>query len=166
MNPIVQAFLEERKKRHLISLGLIDETKTKHERKYYNHSVPGAKFDNARNQYFLEGTTYFPIAVTDEEYQEIQKYAPISDNKTKNINNTHKKRIWSDIIKNIAWIYLIGGILINVFGWILFDYKYKYDGLFYMLLEYSGTIIHYCVSFIFIMGISKVVAAAEKYLSE
>ena len=160
MNQNVQEFLKKRKSEHLISLGLIDEAKTKREYQYYDYSVPGAKFDDAKNQYLLEKTTYFPIEVTDEEYQEILKYAPMSESKVETVKGKVSKRSWSNIIKTIALVYLVGGILISVF--VLFLHGRYYLGQ--AICEAFITIFFLCISFSLVMGLSTIVAAAEKYL--
>lgn len=102
---------------------------------------------------------------SDEEYQEILKYAPVSESTAEQVNGNTSKRTWSNIIKTIARIYLIGGILINLFTLLMLDRDYISDDVFYQFLgESLITIFFISVSFPFVMGLSTIVAAAEKYL--
>ena len=84
MNAKVEEFLnlkkaEEKKRRdeHLVSLGLVDESKTVRGRKYSRFwSEEYEQYDGDKDMYFCEKEVYAPLEVTDEEYCEILKYAP------------------------------------------------------------------------------------------
>lgn len=125
MNTKVQEFIDKRKKEEkekelkqreelLISLGLIDESKTKRERKYDERYFKGAKFDEGKNMYYTESIEYHTIEVTDEEFEEILKYAPVEnkDKKDKKISlkNSIKKTLVYCFIA-----FLLGSTLVNFF---------------------------------------------------
>lgn len=119
MNTKVQEFIDKRKKEEkekelkqreelLISLGLIDESKTKREREYDEHYFKGAKFDEGKNMYYTENIEYHTIEVTDEEFEEILKYAPVE--------NKDKKDKKISIKKTLAYCFiafLLGSTLYN-----------------------------------------------------
>lgn len=157
----------KQKEAHLISIGLIDESKSHTERVYCDGTGfdSDVKLDTEKQMYYKEVKKVFPIEVTDEEYQEILKYAPVSESTAEQVNGNTSKRTWSNIIKTIARIYLIGGILINLFTLLMLDRDYMSDNVFYQFLgESLITIFFISVSFPFVMGLSTIVAAAEKYL--
>lgn len=161
MNVKVQEFImkmkeekENQKKKHLIALGLIDENKTTEKREYLDNFVAGAKLDGAKNQYYIETKEYDPIEVTEEEYQEILKYAPIEEQINEKVK-IGKKTTWGNAINTTANIYLvlniIGAFILAIeFGWIPIVVALTYCILWYPI----------------IVGISKVVKVAEKTLQE
>ena len=161
MNVKVQEFImkmkeekENQKKKHLIALGLIDENKTTEKREYLDNFVAGAKLDGAKNQYYIETKEYAPIEVTEEEYQEILKYAPIEEQINGKVK-IGKKTTWGNAINTTANIYLvlniIGAFILAIeFGWIPIVVALTYCILWYPI----------------IVGISKVVKVAEKTLQE
>lgn len=158
----------KQKEAHLISIGLIDESKSHTERVYCDGTGfdSDVKLDTEKQMYYKEVKKVFPIEVTDEEYQEILKYAPVSESTAEQVNGNTSKRTWSNIIKTIARIYLIGGILINLFTLLMLDRDYMSDNVFnQFLVESLITIFFISVSFPFVMGLSTIVAAAEKYLN-
>ena len=161
MNVKVQEFImkmkeeeENKKKEHLIALGLIDENKTTEKREYLDNFVAGAKLDGAKTQYYIETKEYAPIEVTEEEYQEILKYAPIEEQINEKVK-IGKKTTWGNAINTTANIYLvlniIGAFILAIeFGWIPIVVALTYCILWYPI----------------IVGISKVVKVAEKTLQE
>ena len=161
MNEKVQEFIkrmkeeqEKQKNKHLITLGLIDESKTTEKREYLDNFIAGAKLDGAKNQYYIETKEYAPIEVTDEEYEEILKYAPIEEEKNEK-TKVGKKTTWGNAINTTANIYLvlniIGALILAIeFGWIPIVVALTYCILWYPI----------------IVGISKVVKVAEKTLQE
>lgn len=172
MNAKVQEFIdkmiekqkgEELKQREelLISLGLIDEEKTKRGIVYLDNwdGTKDCKFDNEKNKYYKESFVPAAIEITDEEYQEILKYAPIIKD-IKAAGATPSETKWAKIIEFIAYIYLIGGILINILA-IASTNEYLRENT-PVVAECLSTIFYVCISFPFVMGFSRIVAAAEK----
>lgn len=164
MNAKVEEFINKKKdelrekelikrEKHLISLGLIDENKTKRGIVYLDKwdGTKDCKFDKDKNKYYKE--SYVPIAVeiTDEEYQEILKYAPEELVATQ---QKKAKTTWGDTIEIIAYWYLVLCIIATIF--LFYD-----SGLLGVTMLLSTT-----VTFPFIMGVSKIVSAAEKYLQK
>ncbi len=155
MNPKVQEFInkmkeeqENQKKKHLISLGLIDESKIITSKVYPNEE--GWHFDY-KEQVYYKGTKS-AIEVTDEEYQEILKYAPI---KEKTVTAEEAKTIWANAINITATIFLvlniIGAFILAIeFGWIPIVVALTYCVLWYPI----------------IVGFSKIVKVAENTLQE
>ncbi|MBQ5888435.1 MAG: hypothetical protein IIW77_04085 [Bacteroidaceae bacterium] len=181
MNPKVEKFLSEmkeskaneakrRRDEHLISLGLVDESKRIESRKYSKHWTERYNhYDREKNMYYYETEENSPLDITDEEYEEILKYAPLDSEKTV-IEYNETKSLWAGVIKIMAYVYLIGGILLNLFlilsidkqGLVINDSEIKLAAD--VKKEYFVNIVFIVISFPFIMGLSKVVAAAEKYL--
>ncbi len=160
MNVKVEEFLnlkkdEEKKRRdeHLVSLGLVDESKTVRMRKYSRFwSEEYEQYDGDKDMYFCEKNVHAPLEVTDEEYKEILKYAPQISEKTKMKPASGFK--WGNVIKVIAIISLFLGLIANLFMFVVgFD-----------LWECVGNIIIIFLFFPFVMGFSRIVSAAEKYL--
>ncbi|MBR4156657.1 MAG: hypothetical protein IKU01_08185 [Bacteroidales bacterium] len=139
MNPQLEKYINNRKEEikkqrenHLLSLGLIDESKTIVERilvddivvkfdktlnKYYFEdevkNVRVVKFDETLNKYYFEEETKFPIDITEEEYQELLKYIPqdkIKPNKEASENLTTLNKSY----KVFAYILLILGIILTI----------------------------------------------------
>ena len=104
---------------HLISLGLLDENKTTKGRVYLDNwdGTKDCKFDNEKNKYYKEDYIPAPLEVTDEEYQEILKYAPITKKETNDVKNSGGTA-WANAIKVIANILLainiIGGFILSI----------------------------------------------------
>lgn len=174
MNPKAQEFInkikEEKKAKeliekeeHLISLGLIDENRSGIRRVYsetFNYS-DFPYYDSKKDLYYKDKETYLPIEVTDEEYQEILKYAPI------NKKTEVKKKLrttWADAIEIIANLFLainiIGGIVLCV----TFASDYSIDDFAWIPIVLALT---YCFFWYpLIRGFSKIVEVAEKSLQK
>ena len=75
----INASEKEKRDKHLISLGLIDEGKTI--RQYIDYYSDNSKYDEEKKQHYKEITG--ALDVTDEEYLEICKYFPTIDEKVK-----------------------------------------------------------------------------------
>lgn len=149
---------KELKKRgkHLISLGLIDEEKSKEEVVYsdvrdYSNDW---KWDKEKEKYYKMVQIKVPIEVTDEEYQEILKYAPVIENEVEEIIKPEPETPTSNAIRIIAIILLIlmliGGVILSLSlgEWIPIVSAIIYSIFFYPL----------------IIGFSKIVKVAEKQL--
>ena len=165
MNAKVQEFIdkmiekqkgEELKQREelLISLGLIDEEKTKRGIVYLDNwdGTKDCKFDNEKNKYYKESFVPAAIEITDEEYLEILKYAPKGQAKVEKVKES-TKTTWANAINITATIFLvlniIGAFILAIeFGWIPIVIALTYCILWYPI----------------IIGFSKIVAAAEKKL--
>ena len=156
--------LKEREK-HLLSLGFIDEDRCKEEIVYSD--VKGWngewKWDNEKKKYYKSEKVIVPIEVTDEEYQEILKYAPLVK------EETHKEDVKPEPATTYAnWIYnvaralfvinIIGGIILSV----VFYFDYEYDEFVWVPLVSA---ISYCVIWYpILVGFSKIVKMVEKQL--
>lgn len=172
---------EEKKQRdeHLVSLGLVDESKTVRGRKYSKEWVPPfQQYDKEKDLYYYETEINAPLEVSDEEYKEILKYAPLKsqqqDTKKGNVRTP-----WAVVIEIIAYIYLIVGVVTNIV-WICtslaedaLDYGYMYNAKnaeLERLLEGDAcvdgivNIVLILLSFPLVVGFSKLVAVAERYL--
>ena len=125
MNPQLEKYINNRKEEikkqrenHLLSLGLIDESKTIVERILVDDidevkNVRIVKFDETLNKYYFEEETKFPIDITEEEYQELLKYIPqdkIKPNKEASENLTTLNKLY----KVFAYILLILGIILTI----------------------------------------------------
>lgn len=110
---------------HLISLGLVDQTKT--ERKYLNGFDKSALWDETRRLYYIEKA--IPLDITDEEYIEVCKYFP--PNSTPNEATTAEKAL--NVIATIVLILGIIGTVICSFSIVFVDsgrYTYSEDIVF------------------------------------
>lgn len=164
MNAKLQEFFEKvkaekelQKREHLIELGLVDETRSTPKRIYSNVWEDGWNYDNENDTYYKDINEPAPIEVTDDEYNEILKYAP-----QKKANDNEEKKTFStkyaDTIKIIAdflfFVHIIGGFTLFI---ILDDYAFIaiIAALAYCLLYYP-----------LLLGFSRIVAAAEKILQK
>lgn len=166
MNNKVQEFInkmkaEQREKElkergeHLISLGLIDEDKSNEETEYSDYyGGKDWKWDYEKNQYYKTVGIKVPVEVTDEEYQEILKYAPVIKKEVEEIVKPEPETPTSNAIRIIAIILLIlmliGGVILSLSlgEWIPIVSAIIYSIFFYPL----------------IIGFSKIVKVAEKQL--
>lgn len=180
MNVKVEEFLnlkkaEEKKRRdeHLVSLGLVDESKTVRGRKYSRFwSEEYEQYDGDKDMFFCEKEVYAPLEVTDEEYKEILKYAP--ENVVKCDVGKSSGTNWGGVIKVMAYVYLIVGVIANLFLLLGIDKPSDYDfgveaELARQAAEQARTecfisLVFIVISFPFVMGLSRIVSAAEKYL--
>ena len=139
----IEKIEEQKKKRdeHLVSLGLVDESKTIKVRKYYEYDIPGCKFDS--HGYYKEVESYVPIEITDEEYEELLKYvpAPISTIQQEEEEQSAK---WANRIKIISTLSLIVSIILVLCGIIV--------GMEFVVIGLSG-ILYYPM----IRGFAKIV---------
>ena len=117
MNPKVEEFIrkakeqqqiEEKKERDilLISLGLVDETKTIEIVEYSATRDEEHKFIDPQKKMFYKKDVFpAPIDVTDEEYNEILKYIPSKDiSKNTNPLNKTKTKLYP-IFGNLSIIF-------------------------------------------------------------
>ena len=105
---------------HLISLGLIDESKSA--RKYQDYYSESAKFDEEKQIYYKECDA--ALDVTDEEYEEICKYfSPIPPEKE--ISKTFSQKTFTIGIAILFFFYLISPLFWESYyfcGFILIAY--------------------------------------------
>ena len=157
----------EIKNKVLIHLGLVDKEKSY--REYFPYWVnEKCKWDEEARKYYIEESV--PLEVSDEEYEEILKYAEI-DFEIEEIEKKRRKSTpWSNAIKAVAYIVLIVGIIANLV--LLFNVD-EPTGLEHRIAEkaadierweYIANIIYTVLSFPLLMGFAKLVSAAEKYL--
>ncbi len=151
--------IEEQKKEReelLISLGLVDKSKTTKVRKYYDFFVEGYTLDSDKNLWYKEIEVNPVIDITDEEYEELLKYTSTQNDK-KEINTTS-----ANAINTIAGILLALSIIATIAGILFcFDYKGYVIGI---PLTIVG--IFSCLYYPIIKGFSKIVAMAETYLQK
>ena len=155
------------KKKHLISLGLVDESKTVKGIVYLDNwdGTKECKFNSTEKKYYKERFVVAPIEVTDEEYQEILKYAPLSETSlekdTAEITNEAKTN-WAGTIKTIAIIFLVVNIIGGFIVWMsLLDSSRTDD---YAWIPVVVALVNSLLYFPLIMGFSRIVAASEKRL--
>ncbi len=172
MNIKIQEFIDRKKEEkkaselkkrdeHLISLGLVDESRSTCGIKYLDNwnGSKECQWDDKKGKYYIKTEVPAAIEVTDEEYEEILKY---SSPTTENVKMELPKTKWSKTIEITAFICLIAGVAFGIFGIATAkSYSPNYDTV---IAESISTIIYVCISFPLIMGFSKIVAAAEKYL--
>ncbi len=123
----LSALEKEKRDEHLISLGLIDKTKTR--REYLNYYSSGAKEDLEKG-YYLEK----PGAqeVTKEEYEEICKYFPLY---SKKIVKTDYKNGGFQTLNGFAKAFYVCSVaaalvaLISFFGYYSEDRLYEFTKL-------------------------------------
>lgn len=189
MNPKVEKFLSEMKEskaneakrirdEHLISLGLVDDEKMIKNRKYSQYwSKKYPNYDKYKDMYYSDTEHPLPIEISDEEYEEILKIAPLSESVTKKEKSFAS---WAGCIKILAYIYLFLGVSLNLIlianidkpsiaKWLYNTIGGENPEFVKKLAEQAQvdcieSIIYIVISFPFIIGFSKIVAAAEKYL--
>ena len=178
MNAQLEAFINEKKaeqkrKRdeHLISLGLVDESKTIKEKTYFSYNLEGCKRDNTG--FYKEMIKYTPIDITDEEYEELLKYSPITTSTTQQDKNNKllvkeekkdepkkQSKKWSSWIDKIAILSFIASI-ISIIAGIALCGDGEESGMILVIAGISG-----CLYFPMIKGFAKMVEAAETYLQK
>ena len=144
---------------HLISLGLVEEW-TKERVEYFDEwdCTKSCTWDEKLQKYSKVVQAPVPIEVTDEEYAQILKYAPIEGSKDKTKKRGLRgKRTWAGTIEIIAVllvvlscvsVVLLAGVEQSMFS--------------YLLLILPCVI----VTFVLMMGFAKIVAAAEEILDK
>ena len=175
MNAKVQEFIdkkkselkeEELKKReeHLISLGLVDESKSVEGVVYFDiwDGSEECKWDEEKQRYVKRSYVPAPIEVTDEEYQEILKYAP--KERTETGVKKEPDTTWGNAINTIANILLAINIIGGVTLCIILSNDYSTADFAWIPIVSALT---YCILWYpLILGFSKIVKAAEKTLQE
>ena len=164
---------QEIKNKVLIHLGLIDQEKS--DREYFPYWVnEKCKWDEEVGKYYIGKNV--PLEVSDEEYQEILKYAQVEVEVEEEEEERKLKKgtTWGNAIEIMAYIVLIVGIIaniilmINVKGPTGATYSQEYE-IAAKVAEierwgYIVNIIFFALSFPFLIGFAKLVSAAEKYL--
>lgn len=158
----------KQREEHLISLGLLDENKTIKDRVYLDNwdATKDCKLDSDKNKYYIESYVPAPLEVTDEEYQEILKYAPITKEEEEETNDDKSSggTTWANAIKVIANILLainiIGGFILSI----ILSSDYTTDDFAWIPIIAA---LNYCILWYpIIVGFSKIVKVAEKTLQE
>lgn len=132
MNAKLESFINQRKEElkekelkqkeeYLISIGLIDKYT---ERIAYLDEWDGTEYciwDNEKQMYCKKEQIPVPIQVTDEEYQELLKYAPIHKdaNNNKGEDNVEKVTKYSKTIKTISDILFVVNLIVGIIGLIM-----------------------------------------------
>ncbi|MBQ5887865.1 MAG: hypothetical protein IIW77_01145 [Bacteroidaceae bacterium] len=137
----------EIKNKVLIHLGLVDKEKSYREYLPYWQNND-CKWDEGACKYYIERNV--PLEVTDEEYMKIVEYAEeeIEEEKPK------KGTKWGTAIEVIAWIGMICIIISSIISFV--NNGFRWAELVW--------IISIVPSFCLLVGFSKIVSAAEKYL--
>ncbi len=163
MNAKLESFINQKRTEHLISLGLVDESKPIKKRKYTNVYQAGYHLDPVKNLYYTEVTEYEPIDITDEEYQELLKYAPIEKEKYSVTIERAPDTTWSNAIKVIANVLLALIILVGIIVFFVLLDSYYSSAFAWIPI---ATILSYCILWYpLIVGFSKIVAFAEKNIN-
>ncbi len=166
MNAKVQEFIEKmkaeeqkRREEHLISLGLIDEEKSFIGKKYFDKwdGTSSCHFDNQENKYFKEMKIEVALDVTEEEYQEILKYSPLTKKKETEIQSIDIT--YSDAINIVAKILLFG----NIIGGLILFFALSDSYISWVVIAIA---IANALYYPLIKGFAKIVAVAEKKLAE
>lgn len=174
----IETINEKRKKKEqeiknelLVHMGLVDKDKSY--REYFPYWVnDNCKWDEETGKYYIEKSV--PLEVSDEEYQEILKYAQVEVEEEEEERKLKKGTTWGNAIEIMAYIVLIVGIIaniilmINVKGPTGATYSQEYE-ITAEVAEierwgYFVNIIFFALSFPFLIGFAKLVSAAEKYL--
>ena len=155
----------KQREEYLISLGLVDDSKTVNGIIYLEKwdGTKECKFDYKLQKYYKEGSIAAALEVTDEEYQEILKYAPITKEET-NDDKSSGGTTWANTIKVIANILLainiIGGFILSI----VLSSDYTTDDFAWIPIIAA---LNYCILWYpIIVGFSKIVKVAEKTLQE
>ena len=174
MNPKVQEFIDKMKAEQkekelkekeelLISLGLIDEEKSKKEVIYSDvrDFSNDWKWDEEKQKYYKKTQIIVPVEVTNEEYQEILKYVPSKKNKVEEIK-PDKETSTADTIKSVAKIFLV----LNIIGGLILFIALvcNYETAIFAWMPIASIIIYWVLWYPLIKGFSKIVQAAEKQL--
>ena len=147
----------KQKEEHLISLGLLDESKSTIKIEYRDYWESGFdKWDEEKGKYYKETKVLIPIDVSDEEYQEILRYAPIVEKKQEK-EEEDKVTSWAKTIKIFADILFVLNIIAGLILCFAMDSDYVWIPI---VAALSYCIFYYPI----IAGFSKIVAVAEKNL--
>ncbi len=173
MNAKVQEFINKMKKReceraelkkleensvkieHLVALGLLDVNKCIYKRAYisFHDGSEDLRYDSKEKKFFKILKQFDAIDITDDEYQEILKYAPIKAENCEDKKLQEPSPTCANLIQVVAYILLfisiLGGLISLSSGeWVPFVF-----------------IVIYCLlGCPLIIGFSKIVAVAEKKL--
>ena len=179
MNPKVQALIDQKRKeedikrdqkskddgfmkeQYLLSLGLIDEEKSSYKKIYKDEYEDGCLWDEDKEQWYKEESDIVLLDISDEEYQTLLKYYPPTDYLVnfKPKDKTTLELTYSEIITVTAKIFLI----VTIVGCLILAFIVD-DSVWVGVIIILGFIntLYYPL----IIGFSKIVAAAEKYLGK
>ena len=179
MNPKVQALIDQKRKeeyikrdqkskddgfmkeQYLLSLGLIDEEKSSYKKIYKDEYEDGCLWDEDKEQWYKEESDIVLLDISDEEYQTLLKYYPPTDYLVnfKPKDKTTSELTYSEIITVTAKIFLI----VTIVGCLILAFIVD-DSVWVGVIIILGIIntLYYPL----IIGFSKIVAAAEKYLGK
>ena len=179
MNPKVQALIDQKRKeedikrdqkskddgfmkeQYLLSLGLIDEEKSSYKKIYKDEYEDGCLWDEDKEQWYKEESDIVLLDISDEEYQTLLKYYPPTDYLVnfKPKDKTTSELTYSEIITVTAKIFLI----VTIVGCLILAFIVD-DSVWVGVIIILGIIntLYYPL----IIGFSKIIAAAEKYLGK
>lgn len=169
MNAKVQEFINKMKEEEkrirdekLISLGLTDDNKKTIIREYINYDRYDAKYDETKQQHYIEKEVEYPVEVTENEYQEILKYSSFIKSETTEIKDISTP--WASTIKVIANILLVINIIGGLILCSVLADRYDTKDFFWIPIVSA---LSYCILYYpLIVGFSKIVAIAERKLQE
>lgn len=138
MNPQLEKYINSKKQEQqkkyeqqrdelLMSLGLVDGSKTKVERVYSDLLLAGYRYDDALRKYYFDKEIKLPIDITEDEYQELLKYVSKEEQPVKSeINKDASENLiaLNKVLKVLAIISLIIGIILTVFGLVDINYSW------------------------------------------
>ncbi|MBQ2363941.1 MAG: hypothetical protein II288_00060 [Alistipes sp.] len=184
MNAKVQEFIDKKKaeqrekalkqrNEHLISLGLIDEEKCIESVVYLDELDKSApcQWDLEKQKYVKKTYIPVPIEVTDEEYQEILKYAPITE---KESVDTKKSKVskssggYSKVIMFAAKVFFVTHIALLaglLYLWHEYPPQTGEDWVFFGVM-FTACVFYFLFWHPIISGYATIVKAAEKSLRE
>lgn len=166
MHAKVKEFLDKKRREeaiakaeYLISLGLEDEDKRDVIRKYSSiKSAEFSQYDKEKKMYYCDVELMRPVEVTDEEYKEILKYAPLKSNSSDDVI-AERGISWASVIYTIAQFGLIIDIGVTIIQLLIF-------GLDSLWVTLGISLSYVILCYPFLMGFAKIVEAAEKFLKE
>lgn len=179
MNPKVQALIDQKRKeedfkkdkksqedgfmkeQYLLSLGLIDEEKSSYKKTYKDEWEDGCLWDEDKEQWYKEESDIVLLDISDEEYQTLLKYYPPTECLVGNTakDKTTTEITCSEIITVTAKIFLV----VTIIGCLIL--AFMVDDSFWVWVVIVLGIIN-TLYYPLIIGFSKIVAAAEKYLEK
>ena len=137
---------------------MIDETKSVETIEYYDawDGTKECQWDYNAQKYCKKVQKYEALDVTDEEYQEILKYAPISETQILNNKKHISQTKWANVLYKLG---LILSIIILIAGIVVSVVAKSFLPMFYVIL--------YVVLYIpFVIGFARIVEASEKYIEK
>lgn len=145
MHEKVRAYLEyqkskstkesiEQKEAFLIELGLFEKEYNPND--YFDSKYP--RFDSDLEKYYR----HVPIEVSDEEYEEIKKYASIKDDSSIQVDS--KTNVIATILRVFAWMTCLCGFILGVIAGKVSSYEFSFSAALTLWIEafVQGTMLY------------------------